>query len=165
MEEDKMGSNDVDVIKQIIEERAKNLLDPVEKEDLDYVDLFYPKIELLIGADSCVKIIEGNSSLKEFIKSGLTATDYESLTNLINEGLGYWQQDQTLETLRFINKQSELLMIGYVEKVRNSKIRNGIPAEIISTFDDKTREFFKTQDAIFAPCSDYEIEMSKSSVK
>ena len=45
-----MGSNDVDVIKQIIEERAKNLLDPVEKEDLDYVDLFYPKIELLIGA-------------------------------------------------------------------------------------------------------------------
>lgn len=160
-----MGSNDVDVIKQIIEERAKNLLDPVEKEDLDYVDLFYPKIELLIGADSCVKIIEGNSSLKEFIKSGLTATDYNSLTNIINIGLGYWQQDQTLETLRIINKQSELLMKELVKKVRDSKIRNGIPAEIISNFDDKEIEFFKTQDAIFAPCSDYEIEMSKSSVK
>lgn len=160
-----MGSNDVDVIKQIIEERAKNLLDPVEKEDLDYVDLFYPKIELLIGADSCVKIIEGNSSFDEFIKSGLTATDYNSLTNIINIGLGYWQQDQTLETLRIINKQSELLMKDLVKKVRDSKIRNGIPAEIISNFDDKEIEFFKTQDAIFAPCSDYEIEMSKSSVK
>lgn len=160
-----MGLNGVDIIKMIIEERARNLLNPVEKEDLDYIDLFYPKIELLIGADSCVKILGGNSSFDELIKSGLTASDYESLSNLIVQGLKYWNDDQSLDTLRVINKQSELLMMGYVEKVRNYKIRTGVPVEIIANFDDKTKEFFKTQEAIFAPCSDYEIEMSKSSVK
>lgn len=148
-------------IKEIIDERINNLYGDENKEDLSYVDLFYPKIELLLGLNGCISIYNNEDPIKVFENVGLTKEDYESITSLINEGLKINKEDSSLEVLSEIDKRSDIVLVGYLNKVRDFKIKNNVSYDEINKFDSKVNVFFGNNPSIFTACSNYEIDINK----
>lgn len=155
----------INPIKELIEERIDNLLGK-EQEDLSYVDLFFPKLITLIGTNGCIKIYDGQDPKEVFQNVGLEKEDYESIASLIGEGKRIYFEDSSLETLYELDKRSDVIIKGYLNKVRNFKIKSGASLKEINKFDDDVRNFFDNGNEIFTPISDYEKEFdNKNNVK
>ena len=157
-------------IKKLIIERIEALYktndeDSLDNEDLTYKDIFYPKLEVLLGLSGCMEIYKGCDPLIAFNKVGLSKQDYESLSFLIEEGMKINKQYNSLDILKELNSRSNLLMRSYVEKVKNNIIRNSSNNKDIDEFDKKVKEFFNDNESIFTPCYVYENEYSKNNVK
>lgn len=156
-------------IKKLIYERVEALFpsdkDDLIDEDLTYKDIFFPKLEVLLGTLGCIKIYEGHDPLIVFNEAGLSKTDYEALSFLIEEGMKINSQDDSLEILKELNSRSNLLMESYVKKVRNNIIKNSSNQEDVEIFDRKVKEFFSNNESIFTPCYVYENEYTKNNVK
>ncbi len=151
-------------IKELITERINNLLGE-ENEDLKYGDLFFPKLNTLIGTEGCLKIYEGENPIKVFETIGLSKEDYESITSIIKQGKNISLMDDSQETLSEIDKRSDALMRGYIDKIRNFKIKNS-SLEEINKFDDDVKNFFGNNPVIFTPCAEYENSLeNKNNVK
>lgn len=152
-------------IKELIEKRINNLFGE-ESADLEYVHLFFPKLITLIGTKGCMMIYEGNDPVKVFEEVGLTKEDYEAILAVIREGMRVSSFDDSLETLREIDKRSDILIKGYLDKVRNFKIKRGASPLEINKFDEDIRTFFGNDPVIFTPCSEYEKSIdNKNNVK
>lgn len=157
-----------DSIRKLIDERIEALF-PNEKDDynddLTYKDIFFPKLEVLLGTLGCIKIHEGKDPLIVFNEAGLSKSDYEALSFLIEEGMKINKQNNSLEILKELNSRSNLLMRSYVNKVRNNIIKNSSNLEEVEKFDKKVKEFFNDNENIFTPCYVYEKECIKNNVK
>lgn len=157
-------------IKKLIDERVEALFpseddDLIDNNDLTYKDIFFPKLEVLLGTLGCMKIYEGHDPLIVFNEVGLSKQDYDALSFLIEEGMKINKQDNSLEILKELNSRSNLLMRSYVNKVRNNIIKNSSNINDVDEFDKKVKEFFNDNESIFTPCSVYENEYSKNNVK
>lgn len=150
-------------IKEIVIERINNLYGNETSEDLSYIDLFYPKIELLLGLNGCVSIYNNEDPIKVFESVGLTKEDYESILVLLNEGIKINKENNSLEVLCEIDKRSDRILVGYLNKVRNHKIGNNASYDEIKKFDSKINVFFGNNPNIFTACSNYELD--KNNVK
>ena len=151
-------------IKELIEQRINNLQGNTQ-EDLSYVDLFFPKLITLIGTNGCIRIHEGQDSKEIFQNAGLEKEDYESIKSLISEGIRINMEDNSLEMLYELDKRSDIIFKGYLNKVRNFKIKNGASEDEINKFDQDVKNFFDNGNEIFTPCSEYEKTLDKNNVK
>lgn len=153
-------------IKELIDKRISNLSGE-ESEDLEYVHLFFPKLITLIGTKGCMDIYEGKDPVKAFLEAGLTKEDYESILLIIQEGSRISSLDNSLETLKELDKRSDVIIKGYLNKVRDFKIKSGASSSEIEKFDADVNNFFNNASAIFTPCVEYEksIDNNKNNVK
>ncbi len=152
-------------IKELIDKRISNLSGE-ESEDLEYVHLFFPKLITLIGTKGCMDIHEGKDPVKVFLKSGLTKEDYESIFLIIQEGIRILSLDNSLGALSEIDKRSDVMLMGYLKKVRDFKIKSGASSSEIEKFDNDVNLFFGNNPVIFTPCEEYEKSLdNKNNVK
>lgn len=150
-------------IKELIDERISNLLGEKSK-DLKYVHLFFPKLITLIGTKGCMDIHEGKDLIKVFEGAGLTKEDYEAILAVIKEGKRISSLDDSQETLSEIDKRSDILIKGYLNKVRNFKIKMGASPSEIEKFDADVKNFFDNDPVIFTPCEEYEKQFSNKNM-
>lgn len=153
-----MGEND-NWIKKLIDTRINDIFKE-QGDDLTYVDLFFPKINVLLGTDGCMAIYEGKDPLKVFESVGLTYEDFAAINSLIKQGAEMNSTDSSLDTLFEIDRRSDIILSGYLNKVRNFKIKSKRPNSEIEKFEEDVSNFFGNNPAIFTPCEEYEKSIS-----
>lgn len=151
-------------IRDLIAQRIDNLFGE-DSEDLNYVHIFFPKLITLIGTEGCMGIYEGKDPVEVFANVGLTKEDYESILSLIKEGMRISSLENSLEMLNELDKRSDVILMGYLIKVRDFKIKFGASISEIEKFDEDVKNFFANDPAIFTPCSEYEKTIDKNNVK
>lgn len=153
-------------IKKIIDIRISNIFGH-NNDDLTYVDLFFPKINVLLGTEGCIAMHEGKDPVKVFEGVGLTSEDFLSINSLIKRGVNINEADSSLDTLLEIDKRSDIVLSGYVYKVRNHMVKTGRTNDEIEKFEKDVADFFGNNPVLFMPCEEYEktIGETEKSVK
>lgn len=139
---------------ELINERIRKI-NGDDSEDLNYIHVFFPKINTLIGTEGCLKIYNGEEPEKVFLEAGLHKQAYESIVSLVTEGKRISDEDNSLELLNEIDKRSDVIFMGYVNIVRKHLIENN---KDITKFDLDVNNFFNNDNVIFTSLDEYEKE-------
>lgn len=145
------------IIKEQIK-RIKNVTDEDYKprEDLDFIDVFFPKLCAIYGARLCFAIYEGKDISQMLSNRGLSGLHFNEIDNIMQTGIdNYKLNNGTLEILFEIEKAYDEKLKSYTEIVREKLEKDGKIIEL-DILNEATKDSFSLNSAIYTPCSEYE---------
>lgn len=134
--------------KLYVEAMANYVIGSYEERELDYVDLFYPKVAFFLGSNNIERIIKGEEVLPILQSVGLSIDDYQKILEIIATGWVAYEDNPDLEYLRDINERSNEMLLPMIQKVMERMISKGTSRE---TIEGDVNNFFGNDPLIFTP--------------
>lgn len=151
------------IIDTVIERNKAVLKEDYEpREDLDFVDVFFPKLCAIYGAKICLAINEEVDIQELLLQRGLTKKDFDRIDGLMEKGLNFSNQNNnSLDKLFEIERALDYTLKSYAVRVRDklSLENKKIDLEII---EKAIRDSFDSNPNIYTPCSVYETTIEKN---
>ncbi len=142
--------------KQIIDETIKRLKDVKIREDIDFIDVFFPKLCAIYGTKICWAIYEGNDIEKMLTERGLSKQDFNEIESMIKNGKNYSDQNNDdLNKLYEVENSYNDRLLKYAEKVR-SKLKEDNKEIDLKIIEEAIKDSFEVNASIYTPCSEYE---------
>lgn len=149
------------VTRQIIK-KAFERINGEERDDLDFTDVFFPKLCAIYGAELCLALNEGKNIDGILSKRGLSKNDFITVDNMMNSGINYVSQNNNSLTSIFDaeNAYNDTLK-KYAESVLKhlEKSCDEISIEIIKK---ALQDSFIIYENVYRPCSDYENKKNRN---
>lgn len=141
------------VLTELFADAMVNYAGLSEKEELDYVDLLYPKVSFILGTQGIIDISRGKNLPAVLEKNGLSENDYKIVLKVIEETKKAYDAKPTLDNLKMINEQANQLLGPIVSKVAYQMQVNGVPVNDINA---DINNFFGNDSRIFTPVEELE---------
>ena len=119
-------------IKSIIDEHINRTLGKVEeREDIDFVDIFYPMIETICGLDICLDIHNNKNVEDKLKKRGMTVSLFNRFEEMLQNGVNYYTNNSgSLESLKEIYDAYKDFLKSYAVLIRDKFKANGKEKEV-----------------------------------
>lgn len=158
-----MDNNSSLVTKQIIDEVVNRYKNPVEREDIDFIDVFFPKVCAIYGEEACRMINENNDPTMIINKRGLNIGDIGVIDRILAIGKKAYDEDKSISNLFDIERSCNPYLKEYATKVLGNITDKKERDHMLEVIDDS----FNNSDEIFTPMSElqHEIEEYKNNVK
>ena len=151
-------------IKEMVDVVIDRYTNPIERDDLDFYDVFFPKICAIYGSNACILIGNNNDPTPELQSRNLSIEDINNIDRIISLAKKAYDEDGSLN-LFDIEKTCDPYLIEYANKVLN-----GINPENKEEYDhmqEVIKDSFDTNENVYTPIAglQMEIENSEKSVK
>ena len=151
-------------IKEIINIVIDRYTNPIERDDLDFYDIFFPKICAIYGSDACILISNNTDPTEELKSRKLSMEDIDTIDKIISLAKKTYDEDSSLN-LFDIEKTCDPYLLEYANKVLNGI--NPDDKEAYNHMKEVIKDSFDTNENIYTPISELqkEIENIEKSVK
>lgn len=145
-------------------QRTKDVLkdDYVPREDLDFVDVFFPKLCAIYGTRICLAINEGKDISELLSKRGLSSSIFQRIEDMMKNGMDFSEKNKNdLSSIFEVETACNDMLKSYANRVREhlAKENKKIELEVL----ESQMDFFNISPNIYTPCSEY--EKNKNNVK
>lgn len=129
-----------------LESMANYTLGDSKKEELNFTDLFFPKINVLFSTKEIMDKIKD----KDFsLENGLNIKDYEEVCSIIKTCKESYEKDSSLDNLKMLNEEANKMFLHFIIKKREYIVQNN---GSIEAYDESVKDFFSNDSRIFTPC-------------
>ncbi len=148
-------------IKSIIDEHIIRTLGKVEeREDIDFVDIFYPMIETICGLDICLDIHNNKNIEDKLKKRGMTVSLFNRFEEMLQNGVNYYTNNSgSLESLKEIYDAYKDFLKSYAVLIRDKFKANGKEKEVEKI--NKDMSAFTIDDTMFKSLNELKLEENK----
>lgn len=150
------------VIDTVIE-RLKNQLkeDYEPREDLDFTDIFFPKLCAIYGTKICLAINEGANITDMLSQRGLTDMDFNRIESFIKAGKEFVEgKDNSIDSILEVDRAYDNSLRSYALKVRD-KLKSDKKEIDLEIIEEAIENSFDLNTNIYTPCSEYEMNNNK----
>lgn len=147
--------------KKIIDINIKRIKDTLNddyepREDLDYVDVFFPKLCAIYGTNICLEISEGKDIESLLNKRGLSVADFSRIEAMMKNGMDHVDKNNgSLSSIFEVENACNDTLKSYAETAAKRLEQEGkkIDLDIIKR---AIKDSFTLNSNIYTPCSEYE---------
>lgn len=144
-------------IKSIIDERIiRTLGQREEREDIDFVDVFYPMLETICGLDICLDIHNNIDIEDKLRKREISVNMFSRLEEFMRNGMNYYTNNNSLESLKEIFDAYKDFINSYAVMISDKLKAKGKENEAKKI--DKNMGVFTIDDDLFKPCSELDLK-------
>ncbi len=130
-----------------------------EREELNYADVFYPELEILLGFQNILKVLGGKISIKEaFLKRGFNSEEFETIAKSLCSGYRDWKENPTEENLYKKIRSNNRIILKNVSNLRKKIKEEG---EDISSFDKRLLDVMENNNNILCKSLMYSLNDQK----
>ena len=158
-----MDNNSSLVTKQIIDETVARYKKPVEREDIDFLDIFFPKICAIYGEEVCRMINEGIDPSILINSRGLDNKDIGVIDRILTIGKKAYEEDDSLQSLFDIEKSCDPYLKEYANKVLNNASNEEDRDHMMEVIGNS----FDTDSSVYTPIAELQLQLDevKNNVK
>ncbi len=144
-------------IKSIIDEHIiRTLGQREEREDIDFIDVFYPMLETICGLDICMDIHSNKDIEDKLKKREIPLNMFSRLEEFMRNGMNYYTNNSSLESLKEIVDAYNPFINSYAVMISDNLKARGKENEAKKI--DENMVVFTISDDLFKPCNERDFE-------
>lgn len=149
------------VTKLIIDTRIQRMKEALKedytpRDEIDFVDVFFPKVCAIYGAEGCVAINDNKDINGIITKRGLSSLDFEEIESMMKSGVSFVTKNgNSLKSIFEMEQFYNDKLKAYAEKVMVHLEKEDKTSDI-SIMKKSIGDFFEVSPYVYEPCSSYE---------